>query len=1360
MADPNVLGLNIELQLNSIQCESDLKLFAEKQSFELSNSFSKALTTAFNSIPVASLEKSFAGMDAAVAPLRDNLNLDKQLATAEAFNTNIASVSQTEPYKQILDGATDLIEKLTDINEAVQKFEDSVVDSSANDELLKTIKLVDAENDGLVQVAKTIGIKNRGHQEQTDLVVDTNRRIQGMTGEIERSRKGVDKTEISWGKVSSMLKHVYDGILKSAEAAEEFVTANFRLYGHQEAIIAQTDVMINQYQLFGKTAFKATKALMEEGLRPDKIKETTEMVAKLERVTGVGAEQLAGFVRESEIMGLSVSDTAETLLIYEGAQKQFNLSTAEAATLMKKLAVPGVTAQRMFLKNAQAVREFASTKAQMAGFAKQVGANIGEVIGLFDKLAEGSLETMTGLMAFSGIANLTAGNMTQAFTLSGKKFKEMLDGAGDNAVQKAAIMDSLRRSSGMTTGQIETAIKAYESEEAAIKEIAQSRRIGLDAAKKEYDRRQAIIKQSQELKARDPANYLKKMNGEWAQSTDNLTASYNKFKDVYEALGDVIYQFFMPGMKLIFDILADLGTAIGSAIVYIKDAWNAFIKWAGFSDETERSIRAVISVTLIAVAAIGLLALVFGKGAAILSFFGAVIMWIGGLIMGWLGLTPIIASMGGTFATLGGVLAGFFAALTPIRKTMLMVAMSMALMASSAVILGFAMKQLIAFSWSDFGKGILMVVIVFGAFAAAIWGVSLAAGSATAPLWSVAAAILAMGAATMMVALAIKMIAGIDWKSLLAGGAAILGVTVAIGVLGAVMASVGWIAVAGMLALGAAALMIGAGLYLAANAASVLSISIMFLTSQTAKVAEFVGVIAGLALTMTFMTLVAIPFGAALLIIGAALYAFTWELYACGERIGLFAEQLILFGTGLMMISAGMGGIKAASSTMSSDLDNAANAMTRFSASITAFPLAKANGVAAALQSMAANASASTILNSLAVAIDKIGTASAKSADVKALGDELSGFLGNLSSQSASAEILQKIGSSFTAVGESVKSMSNVGSIMSSLYEGVSRFADIGKIPENLAKVGTAMRKVPGLTAKVAVPPTVDVAMEELEKTQKSLTDSVNALGPLGAQLGDAMRSINEAIPLIDQTAELLDPAVDALYNPAYYMEYAAKWLKTGSEYLSDASQSMVQAFGNSEKIETNGVTFINSLKSVTEALVSFDFRLFYYQMRSLKLSTDYLSTVRTNMDNSSTSIERFARALVELSGAIAGLKQLGVFRLDTEQIMTAADQAAKSVENYKQSVESAQAVADKQKDKKDSQPLNKVQVKTGGVSTNDATGAYDEKMLNELNLMRLMMKKIVEKIAGPAAADGAAASATDNATDTNSYTSSGGWGV
>lgn len=1353
-ADPNVLGLNIELQLSSDKFQTELNQFVDTGVVEAAAKMSTVFNEAIARISFSQAKIALELLATSASPIRDALDVSGNVAQMNELTNKAVEASQVDVFDDQIESTTDLRDGFRGITDQVQKYSD-ITNGLDTGAIASAVDIIGKEEKGLIAVQKAIKKKNLGHEDQNTLVKESNNRITDMKDRVSNVTKSLSKTNKEAGYGAELFKKMYDGILRAAEGAEDFVTANFRAYGHQEQIMSNTDTMIAQYGLLAKSAFKATRALMEEGLKPEKIEEATVMVSKLERVTGVGAEQLAAFTRQGEIMGLSVSDTAGVLLQYEDAQKKYNLSASEAATLMKKMEAPAKTLQRFFLTNAKAVREFASTKAQMAGFAKSVGANIGEVVGLMDKLAEGSVQTMTSLMAFSGISKLTAGNMDQAFALSGKRFKEMLKGAGDDALAKAAIMDSLRQSTGLTTGQIETMIKSYESEEEAIKEIARANGGNLVVGERIYRQKQALLKQQQEMKAKDPTAYLANLNVEWGKSTDNLTAKYNQFKDAIEAVGDVLYSFFFPALQFLFDLLLKATNIIGIAIDWIRKTYNEFIAWAGISESTEYWIRVVLGSVVLLTIAIGLFGSTLGWVGALISVIGGIITWVGGLIMG----TAVSTTTWSTLVTpaltaVGGALTAFFAALTPVRKTMVMVSASMFLMATSVMILVFAIKKLSEIGWAEFAKGLTMAALTMVVLAGALFLVSLSAGASAPGLLAASVAIVALGVSVILLAIAFNMLAGIKLEVLIGIAVALVILVAALTVFGLWVASIGWIAVAGLLAIGAAALMVGTGLYLAAASVGVLGAGFAYLASQLTTMAEGAKHLAMFGAAMFLFTAMVLPFTLSLVILGVALNEFAVALWWCGTRIEDFAAQLLLFGEGLTKINEALQGIYAVNA-MSGALDATANSMLRLSSAIGVFPTAKAAGMSEVLKAMAASTAAASNLTSVGAAINDINYASKSTTQLDAYNATLEATLAKAAGNQKGVDNMVKLGTAFAAIGKAAQSMSNLGTILMDFHNGLERFADIGKIPENLGKVGAAMRKVPGLSQKLAEPVSLDMSLEEINKNKDELTKSIEAFLPLGPKLTEGITGINKAAEGFTPLAEALKKANKELTSPVYYFWYVARDFAQAAEKLSKGAMDVKSALSNQDDLKAEGEKFVEAIRSIVVGFDSIYFTDFKQKMGIFSDGTAYLAKATTKFQTATTAINNFANALQNLANSIAAVASVGAVKFDAEGMVSAATKATQSVEKYKQAVDGTQKSLQEQK-KTDSQPISQVQVRTGeaGVA---GTGSFEEKQYNELRTLNAQIKTLLERMAagGAVAASGSSGDASTSA-DSNSFTSNG----
>ncbi len=374
------------------------------------------------------------------------------------------------------------------------------------------------------------------------------------------------------------------------------------------------------------------------------------------------------------------------------------------------------------------------------------------------------------------------------------------------------------------------------------------------------------------------------------------------------------------------------------------------------------------------------------KGA--LAFKGYKI--ITSLIPGMASFTSLLGSMASKgISSLAQKLLGLSSSQTTVGKTsaasskqMLMSAQATLYMATAVLLIaaGFALLAQSAIALANAG-GLAIGVMAGLVVGVAAMGVGMAVLLKTlAPMGKklvpVATAMLAMGAAVLLVSAGFAVLALTSIQLANAGGAAIgvmvgMVATIALLAVGAAALAPALTAGAmGLIAFGAAIVLVGAGAYIAAAALAVVS-SVLpaIVTHGTAGATA----IAALGASMVVFAAGAITAGAAVAVLSVAFVAFGASVVVAGAGILVFGAGMLVGAAGTLVMAAALKGVSSQMKTISKSAKTAEKSLKTMRSSVKA--------VESGLSALGSKAKSA--LNTLKNAFDNTAT-SAKSAGTKA----------------------------------------------------------------------------------------------------------------------------------------------------------------------------------------------------------------------------------------------------------------------------------------------------------------------------------------------------------------------------------------
>lgn len=868
--DPNVYALSIQLQLESSDAFSTLEEFSQAAA----DVESRVSTAAQNSLN-------------AITGLVENLNqqLSQAVATTGEFASmaskvedNLSKSASTlrDAYTTEQDSLDDLQERLTNL-EKIDDIQSDLEKSLENEQ--KT------GQEYLALINRWIAAlenKNLIHDQEAGMIEAE----QDLVSQLGEEWESIEKTQISSRdvllKISAALGTIWALVKNFDKETENFVTANYRVYGAQQQLVNNTRQLSAEYGIFREEAIATYKALADVKTPRDEIYKLSATVGRANRVTGLGIDQIAEYTRELRGAGFDAARTRKQIDMLSAAQRSFGLSThdmqkaieANNLSMEEQVAFFGKDAPEAFMKANLGLR----------AVAKELGVN--------QKAADDWVKTLqlTGVEAaivWEGFAGIAADASIE------DKF-EAMGAASRNFVSEL----------GITEAQMRGLQPLNEDQQVALSELTKEFGLTTDQLFM-MARAQAELTDEQKAQMLTMAGLEKtfadqiEADKRWRESMNTLTAQLNQLKSAINAIIGFFVQLIADALIPVLKFFNFVIWAIGRVVFAIRTVINWMEKWIpGFS-----ILMNVIRFVAGALLGLGLVLLLVGGGIAA---FATAFSSASNIIRGSLNIIRTIGraivsianaigqSIRVIFTGLGQGLAALGNAVRPVIVPLMQLGVAALLVGAGFYLMGMGLAAAAEHGWAAFGMLVAMTVALI-AIIVVFAIIATVAAPAIPLIVALAFAVLLLGAAAMLAGLgmyfmgmavqqiALYGLAAAAALPALAGGVILLGIAGLFGFAGIMLLAVA------LWALAIPVMLLGVGFYMLAQALTMINADTILPIAWALLQASLVFLAAGVVLMPA----------AVLLAIGAVLIS--------GAAAAIFAAGLLLVpGAWMMSVAAGL----------------------------------------------------------------------------------------------------------------------------------------------------------------------------------------------------------------------------------------------------------------------------------------------------------------------------------------------------------------------------------------------------------------------------------------------------------------------
>lgn len=1178
--DPNLYAIQLEMDVNSVKAEkslTDLGRSAENVEMALNKAMNSTLAQA--NVQVSQFNEQLKLSTVAAKQFGDQKTEDFKKFD-EFAEKNLEFTAETEKQLDLFKETRDLYKEQLDTFKLQSDIQDVIT------------KKFQAQAKAVAQVTNVASNAYNGLDTASETISEVSEEAEKAAVSNNKFETALNKINSAVQKLANTVQGYWISFLKLTEVSERFATVNNRTYGSMHEITGQAHLTSLAFGLLSEKSLNATEALINIGVAKESLDELVVAVVQTNRVTGLSFESLAELTRQYEATGEGVQGYRKAMTQVMAAQRQFNLSVSQTqkvldmhnASLHTSVGLFGNEAPKQILKSLLAMqamtRDTGAASDVLETFAKELTASGVELLELHAQIGGNPFGTIDekkeSILNFydryakhlstikdkdSELYRATANRLELEVTGMGRNFKMVLH------------LAELRKQAGM---QNKTAMQIQEIYTQRMKDgltITGEYQRGMAGLNAQWDVFRRVVFES----LAPIANFI--ADGMWPfiwyanQIIQTLAWIVNGFVKLHQ-----IFERLMPPLALV-------------RILFQRVIGLAVLLTVGFVVVTSTIAAMVIGfyawITVMSAASGAL----FGLNGSLFTFLSNAGTYIGSFFTR---ITASLQKFFGSFSKLftGGTttLSGF---MTKIGQVLVRLGNYItAFISKMATAINIFINKLLT-SLPRLGAALMPLVI---------------------PMLAIGATMIMMGAAAWLLAKAFQVIAEYGWV----GIAMFFAFLTVIGLFALALVGLGALAgnpvvAGGLLAIGAAILLIGIGVALAVGSIALLVVAFTgLLNAITSDIKErIVGLTDGLLYLSSYairlsiglgiigiaFAAVAIPLGVAGVAFAAIGYAITKLVEAVsgqsnvGGKIGDLSSELSSAATKLSEAKAIFGPGVDGLSTLSDKLSKASDGLLRGALAFNTASQYIFIGASMLMRGAELIPQASGLLISssgqlLSAGLKMLPGAESISRSARALSKAgisllmatpslLSGATGFYFASSIMAKGIERLEKSsiilqrFAVAAKTLERLNFIG-----LKQGINDLGnsvvDIDKYVSDMEKASLGLQDVrfdvTDFTASIVTAAnSLSVASDKLQtpidKLSVNITEMVNKFQSLSTQLQAPLQNLSSGISDVITKSESLNAQIDKIAGRFNFSE-----LTKGLDDLKNASFDIDGYIGNIEK--------------------------------------------------------------------------------------------------------------------------------------------------------------------------------------------------
>ena len=336
--------------------------------------------------------------------------------------------------------------------EAIQKLRERGIDTSMMEQQLT--KQIESN---IGKISGAVKGKNVEHGKENDLVAKE-KDLLGQVFDI-------------WGQISSAVSSVIRYFSEIDKGTENFVTANYRMYGTQQQLLNSTRALNAELGITPDKAIDVIKSLADVGTPIEDMDKLGRSVGIATRTMGLSGSQMADFVRRMRSIGMNAEGISKNIERMTGAMRKYGLATQDITGLISRQESAMIGLRQQFGEGA--IADLTELEMSLMGSAKSFGYSTSAVNEFFTTLSDP--KAMMKFQAMTGVLIKTPADMKKALNVAGEQladFQKRIEeaaAAGEDTKVLQAEMDAISQAMGMNSSMAQITAKRYNklAEEAA-----------------------------------------------------------------------------------------------------------------------------------------------------------------------------------------------------------------------------------------------------------------------------------------------------------------------------------------------------------------------------------------------------------------------------------------------------------------------------------------------------------------------------------------------------------------------------------------------------------------------------------------------------------------------------------------------------------------------------------------------------------------------------------------------------------------------------------------------------------------------------------------------------------------------------
>lgn len=590
-SDINVTGLQMALDLDTSKATAAMNNFAAG---------------------TASLEESF------------TQSAEQVLGTTADLYTNVAEnlVDISDYHKLNLDQATQQAEELSRLIELSDEL-----DQYHEDEL----EFWDNILENIDTLLGNIDDKNKLHkvekamvEDENDSLRDTNRLTGEHNGGLKDIKDSLDDIYRAYQRVAAFA-------VKTDQAAEAFVTTNYRAYGSQQQLAHEVRATTIQYGLLADKATEAAALAGTMSVQRSELERYTKVLAQTTRFTGLAAGALKEHAFRMRQVGVGAEAIEEHYAKLAEGMRKYKLSTEDMSRVMEGTTLTPKEAELYFGEGG--ALKYEQIRQAIVNIGKEAGVSAESMAAITSQLEQ--TDALVQLRRFAPAGRITdVEDYTEAFIGLAGHFRNLY-----------SEMEEMRERGDPGWVQMQIRIKAA----AEAYGLASEKQAAWLAALDEQ--------QLANLREADSLEALLTMNELYAESSRTLTQTIAQLgSTIWQTIG-IALEPMRDALQALNWALRKIGQFLGPLIAKFGDFWESLEEGGGVIGAVAKTVKILFG------AFQAVLGVVLILGPALGSLFGAIrgfAAWVGS------GLTALAGGIGAISKHLWPAVAvalGFAAAL-------------------------------------------------------------------------------------------------------------------------------------------------------------------------------------------------------------------------------------------------------------------------------------------------------------------------------------------------------------------------------------------------------------------------------------------------------------------------------------------------------------------------------------------------------------------------------------------------------------------------------------------------------------------------------------------------------------------------